>query len=127
MCLLAKTQENLIRINPMFFLFGSRLIFKEDMMSLVKLENVSKIYHTNAVEFPALEKVSFSIDNAEFLSIAGPSGSGKTTILNIIGCLDSPTSGTVLLDGSDISKKSSNELADIRRYNLGFIFQTFNH
>ena len=95
-------------------------------MSLVKLENVSKIYHTNAVEFPALEKVSFSIDNAEFLSIAGPSGSGKTTILNIIVCLDSPTSGTVLLDGSDISKKSSNELADIRRYNLGFIFQTFN-
>ncbi len=95
-------------------------------MSLVKLENVSKIYHTNAVEFPALKDISFSIENGEFLSIAGPSGSGKTTILNIIGCLDSPSSGRVLLDNSDISKKSDNELADIRRYNLGFIFQTFN-
>lgn len=95
-------------------------------MSLVKLENVSKVYHTDAVEFPAVKNVTFSIEHSEFISIAGPSGSGKTTILNIIGCLDSPTSGSVLLDGSDLSKKSSNELADVRRHNLGFIFQTFN-
>jgi putative ABC transport system ATP-binding protein len=95
-------------------------------MSLVKLENVSKIYNTNGISFPALGGVSFSVEKGEFLSIAGPSGSGKTTALNIIGCLDKPTDGAYYLDGKDVSKNKSGELADIRRYNLGFIFQTFN-
>ena len=95
-------------------------------MSLVKFESVSKIYQTNAVEFPALQEITFNVEDAEFLSIAGPSGSGKTTILNIIGCLDIPSSGNVFLSGNDISTKNSNELADIRRHNIGFIFQTFN-
>lgn len=95
-------------------------------MSLIRLENVSKIYKTGKVDFPALKEISFSIDKGEFLSIAGPSGSGKTTILNIIGCLDKPSDGTLFLNDTDISSKKSNELANIRRYNIGFIFQTFN-
>jgi len=95
-------------------------------MSLIRLENVSKIYKTGKVDFPALKEISFSIDKGEFLSIAGPSGSGKTTILNIIGCLDKPSEGTLYLNDTDISSKKSNELADIRRYNIGFVFQTFN-
>lgn len=95
-------------------------------MSLIRLENISKIYKTGKVDFPALKEISFSIDKGEFLSIAGPSGSGKTTILNIIGCLDKPSDGTLFLNDTDISSKKSNELANIRRYNIGFIFQTFN-
>lgn len=95
-------------------------------MSLIRLENVSKIYKTGKVDFPALKEISFSIDKGEFLSIAGPSGSGKTTILNIIGCLDKPSDGTLFLNDADISSKKSNELANIRRYYIGFIFQTFN-
>ncbi|MCP4150429.1 MAG: ABC transporter ATP-binding protein [bacterium] len=95
-------------------------------MSLVRMENVFKIYNTNGIEFPALGGVSFSIDKGEFLSVAGPSGSGKTTILNIIGCLDKATKGSVYLEDDEIGPKKSTELADIRRHKLGFIFQTFN-
>ncbi|MCP5104025.1 MAG: ATP-binding cassette domain-containing protein, partial [bacterium] len=95
-------------------------------MSLVRLENVTKIYGTDGVEFPALGGVSFSVDAGEFLSIAGPSGSGKTTALNIIGCLDKPSGGSLFLEDTDISSRKSSELADIRRHKIGFIFQTFN-
>jgi putative ABC transport system ATP-binding protein len=95
-------------------------------MALVRLDNVFKIYKTNGIDFPALGGVSFSVEKGEFLSIAGPSGSGKTTILNIVGCLDKPSSGSIYLDGTDIGSKKSTELANIRRYNIGFIFQTFN-
>ncbi len=95
-------------------------------MSLVRLQNIYKTYRTNGLDFPALGGISFSIEKGEFLSIAGPSGSGKTTILNIIGCLDKPTKGTLFLDEMEIGKKKSTELADIRRHNIGFIFQTFN-
>ena len=95
-------------------------------MSLVKLDNVTKIYNTNGVNFPALGGISFSVSKGEFLSIAGPSGSGKTTAVNIIGCLDKVTSGSYLLDGSDVSLKKNSELAIIRRHHIGFIFQTFN-
>lgn len=95
-------------------------------MSIIRLEKVSKIYQTNKILFPALNDVSFSVEPGEFLSIAGPSGSGKTTILNIIGCLDVPTHGEVFLDDKQISTKKSTELANIRRYNIGFVFQTFN-
>jgi putative ABC transport system ATP-binding protein len=95
-------------------------------MSLVKLENVTKVYRTNSVQFPALAGISFSVEAGEFLSIAGPSGSGKTTILNIVGCLDKPTEGALFLEDMDISSKRSGQLAEIRRHNIGFIFQTFN-
>jgi putative ABC transport system ATP-binding protein len=95
-------------------------------MSLVKLDNVFKIYKTNGIDFPALGGVSFSVENGEFLSIAGPSGSGKTTILNIIGCLDKPTKGHLYLNETDISTKKGSEQAMIRRQSIGFIFQTFN-
>lgn len=95
-------------------------------MSIIRVKNVSKIYKTNNISFPALNDISFSVEAGEFLSIAGPSGSGKTTILNIVGCLDIPTRGEVFLDGKQISTKKSHELANIRRYNIGFVFQTFN-
>ena len=95
-------------------------------MSLLQFENISRIYHTGDIESFALRSVSFEIDKGEFVSIAGPSGSGKTTILNITGCLDRATSGNYFLDGEDISEKSSNSLALIRRNKIGFIFQTFN-
>jgi len=95
-------------------------------MSLVKFDNVFKIYYTNSVEFPAVNGVSFTVKPGEFLSLAGPSGSGKTTILNIIGCLDQPTRGSVFLADKDIGKQKSVELAYIRRNDIGFIFQTFN-
>ena len=95
-------------------------------MSVLKLEYVTKIYKTNGMEVPALGGVSFSVEKGEFLSIAGPSGSGKTTALNIIGCLDKPSGGHYFLDGKDVSGKKSGELANIRRFNIGFIFQTFN-
>lgn len=95
-------------------------------MPLVKVENVTKIYKTNGIPFPALNGISFSVEKGEFLSLAGPSGSGKTTMLNLIGCLDTPTEGSIFLDDKDISTGKSADLADIRRYNIGFIFQTFN-
>lgn len=95
-------------------------------MSVLKLAEVTKIYKTNGVDFPALGGISFSVEKGEFLSLAGPSGSGKTTALNIIGCLDKPTSGQYYLDDQDVSGKNSGELANIRRFNIGFIFQTFN-
>lgn len=95
-------------------------------MPLVKVENVTKIYKTNGIPFPALGGISFTVNEGEFLSLAGPSGSGKTTMLNLIGCLDKPTEGSIFLDDIDIGTKKSSELADIRRHNIGFIFQTFN-
>jgi putative ABC transport system ATP-binding protein len=95
-------------------------------MPLVNVKDVSKIYKTNGIPFPALNGISFSVEKGEFLSLAGPSGSGKTTMLNLIGCLDTPTQGAIFLDDKDISTGKSSDLADIRRYNIGFIFQTFN-
>ncbi len=95
-------------------------------MALVKLENIKKIYKTDGTEFPALRGISLAVEKGEFLSLAGPSGSGKTTALNIIGCLDQAGAGDFYLDNINISKRSSGELADIRRHQIGFIFQTFN-
>lgn len=95
-------------------------------MPLVRVEDVTKIYKANGVPSPALGGVSFVVEEGEFLSLAGPSGSGKTTMLNLIGCLDKPTDGSIFLEETDISTKKSTELAEIRRHKLGFIFQTFN-
>jgi len=95
-------------------------------MSIVKMEKVVKNYHVGKVEVPALRGISISIEEGDFASIAGPSGSGKTTLLNLFGCLDKPTEGTIYIANQDVSKLSSDQLANIRNRNLSFIFQTFN-
>jgi len=95
-------------------------------LPIVKLENVEKIYKMDSVEVPALRGVSFEIDRGEYISIMGPSGSGKSTIMNLIGALDRPTRGKVLIDGVDISKLKDDRLAVIRRKKIGFVFQQFN-
>ena len=91
-------------------------------MSLLELKNVSKIYG----ELKALDNVSIHVDKGEWVAIMGPSGSGKSTMMNIIGCMDKPTMGEVLLDGVDISKESSKNLTDIRRDKIGLVFQQFH-
>lgn len=94
---------------------------------MIEVKNVIKAYNTGGdVEFQALGGVSFSIRDGEFIAIMGPSGSGKSTLMHILGCLDTPTSGTYILDGKDVSKLSEDELADTRRDKIGFVFQTFN-
>lgn len=95
-------------------------------MSIVKLENVRKDYLLGKITLHALKHVNLSIEKGEFMALAGPSGSGKTTALNLIGCIDKPTSGKVLIDGKETSKLSSDQLADIRAEKIGFIFQNFN-
>ena len=91
-------------------------------MSLLELKNVYKIYG----DLHALDDVSLKIEEGEWVAIMGPSGSGKSTVMNIIGCMDKPTKGEVLLDGKDISKESSQGLTDIRRDKIGLIFQQFH-
>ncbi len=91
-------------------------------MSLLELKNVSKIYG----DLKALDNVNVHVDKGEWVAIMGPSGSGKSTMMNIIGCMDKPTLGEVLLDGVDIAKESSKRLTDIRRDKIGLIFQQFH-
>jgi putative ABC transport system ATP-binding protein len=93
---------------------------------VITLHNVSKSYRLGKVDVPALSNVDLDIQKGEFTALAGPSGSGKTTLLNLIGCLDKPTRGQVLLEGQDVTHTSLDKLADIRGTRLGFIFQTFN-
>ena len=91
-------------------------------MSLLELKNISKIYG----ELKALDNVSINVEKGEWLAIMGPSGSGKSTMMNIIGCMDKPSLGEVLLDGVDISKESAKNLTTIRRDKIGLIFQQFH-
>jgi putative ABC transport system ATP-binding protein len=93
---------------------------------MIQINNVTKIYKTGPTEFSALKSVSFEIKDGEFIAIMGPSGSGKSTLMHIIGALDTATSGTYFLDGKDVSTLSEDELADIRKNKIGFVFQSFN-
>ncbi len=93
---------------------------------VIDAQNLTKIYNPGESEVRALDGVSFQVRKGEFVSIIGASGSGKSTLLHILGCLDQPTSGTMLIDGHDVGKMDSDELADIRRTKIGFIFQMFN-
>ncbi len=95
------------------------------MESVLKLENVSKLYD-GATPFLALDRVSLDIGKGELVSIMGPSGSGKSTLLHLLGCLDRPTSGEICLGGKAISRMSDDEVADVRRDTIGFVFQAFN-
>ena len=95
-------------------------------MALVELRNVSKIYRLGEEEIRALDGVSLDIEAGEFISIIGPSGSGKSTLMHILGCLDSPTAGTIQLDGTMIHDASARQLASIRNTKIGFVFQFFN-
>ena len=95
-------------------------------MAFIDVKNLSKIYQMGEVKIKAIENVSFSIDEGELVVILGPSGAGKTTILNILGGMDSPTSGNIIIDGTDISKYNRKELTKYRRYDIGFVFQFYN-
>ncbi len=96
------------------------------MGAIVSAQGVSKIYQMDSVQVVALDDVSFSIEDGEFVAIMGPSGSGKSTLMNLIGCLDKPTSGTISITSTDISRLSDRQLARLRGSQIGFVFQTFN-
>jgi len=93
---------------------------------MIKLENISKIYKNSDVETVALRNINLKIEKGEFVAIMGPSGSGKSTLMHIIGCLDKSTSGKYFLEGKDVSTLSDDELAEIRKRKIGFVFQAFN-
>jgi putative ABC transport system ATP-binding protein len=100
--------------------------FEDPARPVIELKDIHKIYQTGEVEFHALRGISLSVREGEFVAIMGTSGSGKSTTMNIIGCLDRPTSGTYILDGVDVSQLSKDERADIRNLKIGFVFQGFN-
>jgi len=93
---------------------------------MIELEQVTKVYQLGKTEIPVLHGIDLVIDEGEMVAIMGPSGSGKSTLMNILGCLDIPTSGRYLLDGIDVSRLSGNRLAKIRSRKIGFVFQSFN-
>lgn len=95
-------------------------------MPIIEMQQVKKDYPLGKTTVHALRGVDMVVEKGDFLSIVGPSGSGKTTMLNIIGCVDQPSSGQVKINGSDITALSDNRLTDLRLYTIGFIFQTFN-
>jgi putative ABC transport system ATP-binding protein len=93
---------------------------------MIECKNIIKIYDSNAEKTVALDDVSFKINNGEFVAIIGPSGSGKSTLMHILGALDTPSSGEYFLDGQDVSKLTDDELSNIRKDKIGFVFQSFN-
>ena len=95
-------------------------------MALLELKGVRKIYRQGQSKISALRGVDLQVDEGEFTTVFGPSGSGKTTMLNMIGCLDKPSSGTIIFNGKELNELSKKDLAMIRRFNIGFIFQSYN-
>lgn len=95
-------------------------------MKVIEIKDVKKIYSETEVQVNAIDGVTLDFHEAEFAAIVGPSGSGKTTLLNLIGGLDLPTSGKILIDGADLTKLKSSELIDFRMRNIGFVFQAYN-
>jgi putative ABC transport system ATP-binding protein len=95
-------------------------------MAIISVKNVSKVYRTDEIETTALENVNIEVEKGEFISIMGPSGCGKSTLLNIIGLLDTPTKGTVTIEGTDTAGMKDRALAAFRNHNLGFVFQSFH-
>lgn len=95
-------------------------------MEIVRFDNVTRVYKSGDHELKALDSVSFTLDEGKFVVILGPSGAGKSTLLNLLGGLDSPTGGTIVVNGRDISTLSDNELADYRAASVGFVFQFYN-
>ena len=95
-------------------------------MALIEIKDVYKIYQNEEVSVLALQKISFSINEGEFVAIMGPSGSGKSTLLHILGFLDKPSKGTYLFDGKNLNDYSENEIAEMRNEKIGFVFQSFN-
>ena len=93
---------------------------------MIKLDNITKIFSTEEVQTTSLNGVSLEVNDGEFVAIMGPSGCGKSTLLNIIGLIDTPTTGTYLLNGKDVSTLTENERTDIRKGVIGFVFQSFN-
>ncbi len=95
-------------------------------MSLIELKNITKSYPLDGLNLKILKGISLQINTGEFVAIMGPSGSGKSTLMNILGCLDKPSSGHYMLDGKNVEKLSADELAEIRNQKIGFVFQGFN-
>jgi len=95
-------------------------------MKILEIKNVSKIYNESEIQVNAVNSVTLDFQEAEFAAIVGPSGSGKTTLLNLIGGLDNPTSGEIIIDGTNLSKLKSSALIDFRMRNIGFVFQAYN-
>ena len=93
---------------------------------MIEIKNITKVYKSGEENFQALKGLTFTIKDGEYVAIMGPSGSGKSTLMHILGALDSPSSGTYFLDEKDVSTLSDDELADIRREKIGFVFQSFN-
>ena len=96
------------------------------MATMISMENITKTYHLGELDVPILKEINLSIENGEYVAIMGASGSGKSTLMNIIGCLDRPTSGQYILDGRELTTLDDDELADIRNQYIGFVFQQFN-
>jgi putative ABC transport system ATP-binding protein len=96
------------------------------MASMISLKDITKTYHLESLDVPVLKRVNLSIEEGEYVAIMGASGSGKSTLMNVIGCLDRPSSGQYFLAGQDLTKLDDDELADIRNQYIGFVFQQFN-
>ena len=106
--------------------FKGNTIMERHCMNILEIEDLFKSYSLGRLEVPVLHDINLAVDSGEFAAIMGPSGSGKSTLMNLIGCLDRPTSGRILIGGEDVSMLSETDLARIRGERVGFVFQTFN-